>query len=58
MQLRLDSNEWHKTLWKVVTNPATEVAAAIVIVLLAAWVAVQTEVDERVPVAPVISGYR
>ncbi|HET9576354.1 MAG TPA: hypothetical protein VFP44_00915 [Usitatibacter sp.] len=58
MQLRLDASEWHKTVWKVVTNPAIEVIAAIVVVLLAAWVVVQTEVEQRVPALPVISGVK
>ena len=38
---------WPKTLWKIVTNPMVEVAAAIVAVLLATWVAVVTDMDSR-----------
>ena len=38
---------WSKTLWKIVKNPVVEVAAAIVTVLLATWLVVQTEVDTR-----------
>ena len=38
---------WHKTLWKIVTNPMVEVAAAIVAVLLATWVVVVTDMDSR-----------
>ena len=38
---------WPKALWKIVKNPTVEVAAAIVAVLLATWVVVQTEMDGR-----------
>ena len=58
MQLRLDGFEWPKQVWKVVTNPAVEVAAAIVAVLLAAWVVVQTEAEQRIPHLPVISSVK
>ena len=48
MQLRLRSRDtWHKTLWKVVSNPAIEVVVAILAVLVAAWFVVQTEVENR-----------
>jgi len=46
MQGKLDTR-WPKTLWKIVTNPMVEVAAAIVAVLLATWVVVATEMDSR-----------
>ena len=39
MQTRLFGN-W---LWKIVTNPAFEVIAAIVVVLLATWFVIGTE---------------
>jgi len=55
MHTRVDGFHWHKQVWKVVTNPAIEVAAAIVAVLLAAWVVVQTEMEHRLPQVPVIS---
>jgi hypothetical protein len=58
MQLRMEANEWHKAVWKVVTNPAIEVMAVIVVVLLAAWVVVETEVDQRTPAMPVIFGVK
>jgi hypothetical protein len=38
---------WPKALWKIVKNPTVEIAAAIVAVLLATWVVVQTEIDGR-----------
>jgi hypothetical protein len=46
MQPKLGTN-WPKALWKIVTNPMVEVATAIVAVLLATWVVVQTELDTR-----------
>ena len=45
---------WPKTLWKLVKNPSVEVAAAIVAVLLAAWVVIQWEVDQRPRKAPIV----
>ena len=56
MQLGLDGNEWHKQVWKAVKNPAVEVMAAIIAVLLAAWVVVDTETEHRIPHLPAISG--
>ena len=47
------SRDWQKTFWKIVRNPAFEVVAAIVVVLLAAWVVVQSETDIRHPIFPV-----
>ena len=32
------------TLWKILTNPAFEVVAAIIVVLIATWIVVDTEV--------------
>jgi len=39
MQTRLIGN----TLWKILTNPAFEVVAAIVVVLLATWFMIGSE---------------
>ena len=36
-------HDWQNALWKILTNPATEVVAAIVVVLLAAWFVIGTE---------------
>ena len=46
MQAHIGTN-WLKALWKIVTNPTVEVMAAIVVVVLATWVVVQTEVDMK-----------
>jgi hypothetical protein len=50
--------DWQKTLWKIVRNPTLEVVAAIVVVLLAAWLAIQTELDTKVQVFPVPFGHK
>lgn len=48
--------EWQKTLWKIIRNPALEVVAAIVLVLLATWLIVQSEAENRHSVFPVPYG--
>ncbi len=58
MQLRLEQIDWPRQVWKVVKNPAVEVIAAIVVMLLAAWVVVQTEAENRVAQVPVLSGVK
>ena len=45
MQLRRLGNDWQKAIWKVLTNPAVEVVAAILAVLLAAWIVIQTDLE-------------
>lgn len=45
MQPRI--GQWQKTFVRIVTNPTFKVLAAIVVVLLATWIVVQTEVDLR-----------
>ena len=46
-------SDWQKVLWKIVRNPAFEVVAAIVVVLLAAWLVIETETDRRHTLFPV-----
>jgi len=47
-------SDWHKTkLWKIVSNPAIEVVAAIVVVLFTAILVIWTEADNRKTVFPV-----
>lgn len=58
MQLRLDGFEWPKQVWKVVTNPAFEVIAAIVVVLFAACVVIQAETEHRIPHLPAVSSVK
>ena len=45
--------DWQKVLWKIVRNPAFEVLAAIVVVLLAAWIVIETETEDRHTLFPV-----
>ena len=57
MQLKLD-HQWQKTLWRILKNPAVEVVAAIVLVLLATVVVVQTEADLRSTPFPLLFGHK
>ena len=41
------ASEWHKTLWKILTNPMLEVVAALLVVAVAAWVVVETQMELR-----------
>ena len=43
-------------LWRILTNPTFEVVAVIVMVVLAAWVIVDSEALVRGPHAPVLFG--
>jgi len=47
---------WQKALWKIIRNPAIEVVAAIVVVLFATWLIVQSEAENRLSVFPVPYG--
>jgi hypothetical protein len=49
---------WQKALWKIVRNPAVEVIAAIVVVMLAVWVVVQTESEHRGTAFPLVFGHK
>jgi hypothetical protein len=41
-------------LWKIVTNPTVEVLAAIIVVILAAWIIVDSAPMARLPHAPML----
>ena len=43
MQTRFQG-DWQGTIWRLLTNPAIEVVAAIVVMLIAAWIVIDTEV--------------
>ena len=58
MDLRLGVQQWQKIVWKIVSNPAAEVIAAIVVVLCAAVVVVDTEAEHRIPHLPAISAIK
>ncbi len=55
MQIHFGS-DWHKALRKILRSPTLEVVAAIVLVLFAAWVVIQTEAERRAPLFPVVIG--
>ncbi len=57
MQLKL-GHEWQKTLWRIVRNPAVEVIAAILVMVLAAVVVVQTEAELRSTPFPILFGHK
>jgi hypothetical protein len=54
VHLRLIGYDWQKTLWKIVSNPAIEVIAAIVLVLFAAWIVIATDTEQRSSHVPVV----
>jgi hypothetical protein len=58
VQLKSFGNDWQKTFWKIVRNPAIEVVAAIAVVLVSTWIVVQTESAEHPQVFPVPFGHR
>ena len=47
---------WQKALWKIIRNPAIEVVAAIVVVMFATWLIVESEAENRLSVFPVPYG--
>ena len=47
MQLRTISSEFHRTLCKIVGNPTFKVVLALIVMAVAAWIVVQTEIDLR-----------
>ena len=49
---------WQKALRRIVRNPAVEVIAAIVVVMFAVWVVVQTETEHRATAFPLVFGHR
>ncbi|HEX4781975.1 MAG TPA: hypothetical protein VH301_14525 [Usitatibacter sp.] len=49
----LIESDWQKVLWKIVRNPAFEVVAAIVVVILAAWIVIEGETEHRHTLFPV-----
>jgi len=58
MHIKTMASGWHKTLWKIIRNPTLEVVAAIVVVLFAAWIVVQTEVEHNNRYLPVPFGHK
>ena len=34
-------NDWHRTLWKLLTNPGAELVATLAVVMVATWYLIQ-----------------
>lgn len=51
-------SEWRKALGKIVRNPAVEVVAAIVLVLVAAWFVIQGEAERHGSLFPLLFGHK
>ena len=49
-------NDWRNAIWKLISNPALEVVAAILLVVLATWVVVSTETEQNRTLFPVPYG--
>ena len=49
-------NDWRNAIWKLISNPALEVVAAILLVVLATWVVVWTETEQNRTLFPVPYG--
>ena len=49
-------NDWRNALWKIIRNPALEVVAAILLVVLATWIVVSTETEQNKTLFPVPFG--
>ena len=56
--MRIIGNHWQKLFLKVVTNPAFEVIATIVVVLLATWAVVQAEAETHTTAFPLLFGHK
>ena len=56
MTLRSTSSHWYRTFWKIVSNPTLEVVAAVVVMLLAAWIVIDTASEEKHQNIPVLFG--
>ena len=57
MQLKLN-NHWQTALWKILTNPALEMVAAIVVVLIAAWFVIDTDTIQKSAPLPLPFGFK
>jgi hypothetical protein len=53
MEMKHLGHDWRNTIWKIVSNPAFEVVAAIAVVMLATWIVVTVEVEEKKTIFPV-----
>lgn len=51
-------NDWRNAIWKLIRNPALEVVAAILLVVVATWVVVTTEAEQKRTLFPVPGAHR
>ena len=51
-------SDWKKTPWKILRNPALQVLAGIALVLIAAWIVVETDSMQRNRAFPAPVVYR
>lgn len=58
MPTRTLHRPWRKILWKIVTNPALEVVVTIAVVLVAAWLLIQTEAVQSSGNLPFLFGHK
>ena len=41
--MQQDFRHWHRTLWKLLTNPAIEIVVTVALVMVATWYLIQAE---------------
>jgi len=58
MQSKSTNSRWYRKLWKILSNPTLDLIAAMVVVIFAAWIVIQTESEEKRPAFPVLFGNR
>ena len=55
MQIKSTKTHWYKKLWKILLNPTLDVVAAMVVVIFAAWIVIESESQQKHPY-PVLFG--
>lgn len=58
MQSRSGNNGHWQKVWKFLTNPMVEVLLVIAVVLVSAWVVIETESVHRKTAFPVLFGHK
>ncbi len=58
MRSKSIGSAWQRALRRLFANPALEVIAAIVIVLLSAWLVIETEAHSHSTLFPVLFGHK
>jgi membrane-bound ClpP family serine protease len=57
MTTKCTNNHWYKRLWRILSNPTLDVIVAMVVVILAAWIVIESETQQKHPY-PVLFGNR